>query len=195
MNRYHLPIICLIVSSAVSAAYSQEASTNDWHPRIRLLNFQEGSTNSWRPNTRLLDIFARQHDPLTGDAGSTLAHDVKQFYQLLRDKKWHKTYEMRAKVFRKDMPETDYLATAIRSEKLWGLVNYEVLAISIGNSYGSTNADEAVLICKFIELPDYADSYSTVYWHKEEGVWKCLTAGPFKLDIFKATRAPIIDWR
>jgi hypothetical protein len=177
MNHYHFPIICLIVASVGAAAFAQETSTNYWHP-----------------NTKLLDLAARQHDRFTGDAGSTLAHDVKRFYQLLRDKKWHQTYELRAKVFRKDIPESDYLAEALKAEKIWGLVNYEVLSLQFQNSYGSTNVDEAVLICKFTELPDHADSYSTVYWHKEEGVWKCLSAGPFKLSIFRGTRPPIIDW-
>ena len=178
MNRYHLPIICLILASVVGAAYSQQTSTNDWHP-----------------NTRLLDLAARQHDPFTGDAGSTLARDVKKFYQLLRDKKWHETYERRAKAFREDTPETDYLATAIKAENMWGLVNYEVLSINFQNSEPTNDVDTAILICKFTELPDHADSYSTVFWHKEEGVWKCLSAGPFKLSIFEGTRPPIIDWR
>jgi hypothetical protein len=177
MNRYHL-IICLIVSSVVVTGCSQETNTNDWHP-----------------NTRLLDLAVRDHDPFTGDAGSTLAHDVKRFYQLLRDKQWHETYELRAKAFREDTPEADYLTTAKKAEKIWGLVNYEVLSVKFQNSPETTNVDEAILICKFTELPDYAVSYSTVFWHKEDGGWKCLSAGPFKLDIFSGTRTPIIDWR
>ena len=178
MNRYHLSIICLIVLLGVVAAYSQETNTNDWHP-----------------NTRLLDLAARRNDPFTGDAGSTLARDVKNFYQLLRDKKWHETYELRAKAYREDRLESDYLAEAKKAEKLWGLVNIEVLSLGFENSPGSTNVDQAVLICKFTELPDNAVSYSTVYWHKEDGVWKCLSAGPSKLEIFNGLRPPIIDWR
>jgi hypothetical protein len=129
------------------------------------------------------------------DAASTLAHDLKRFYQLLRDKQWHETYELRAKAFREDVRESDYLAEAKNAEKHWGLVNYDVLSAGFQNAYGSTNVDEAILICKFTELPDYAVSYSTVFWHKEDGVWKCLSAGPRKLGIFRGTRPPIIDWR
>src|ERR1041385_875166 len=138
MNRYHLSIICLIISLGVVAGYSQETSTNGWHP-----------------NTRPLDLAARRPDPITGDAGSTLAHDVKNFYQLLRDKKWHETYELRAKAYRHDRLESDYLAEAKKAEKLWGLVNYEVLSLQFQNSLpDTTNVDQAVLICKFTELPD-----------------------------------------
>ena len=178
MNRYHLPIICLIIASVVVAAHSQETITNDWHP-----------------NTRLLDLSAKQYDPIIKDDGITLARDVKKFYQLLRDKRWHETYELRAKAFREDSPETDFLATAEKEGKLWGLVNYDVLSIQFQNSLNTTNMDTAILICKFTELPDYAVSYSTVFWHREDGVWKCLSAGPSKLTIFQGTRGPFVDWR
>ena len=178
MNYYHLPIIGLIATSVVCAADSEVANTNNWHP-----------------NTRLLDLAAGQHDSFMGDAGSTLAHDVKHFYQVLRDKQWHETYELRAKAFREDTPKSDYLAEAKRAENLWGLVNYDILNVGFRSSIGSTNTDEAILICKFVELPDYAVSYSTVFWHREDGVWKCMSAGPFKLSIFRGTRPPIIDWR
>jgi hypothetical protein len=181
MNRFHIPIICLIASSIVVAVFAQETSTNDWHP-----------------NTKLLDSIAKQNDPFMdmGDAGSTLARDAENFYQLLHDKKWHETYELHAKAFREDNRESDYLTTAKKIENKWSLVNYEILNVQFYNSYGSTNTDEAILICKFKELRDYEDSYSTVYWHKEDGVWKCLSAGPSKFSIFEgATRPPIIDWR
>ena len=94
-------VVCVIVASVGATAYAQAASTNDWHP-----------------NTKLLDLAARQHDQFTGDAGSTLAHDVKRFYQLLRDKQWHETYELRAKAFREDVLESNYLAEAKKGEKL-----------------------------------------------------------------------------
>ena len=178
MKCYHLSFICLILASVVVAACAQDISTNDWHP-----------------NTRLLDIAAKHNDPITGDAGSTLARDVETFYQLLRDKKWHETYEQHAKVYRNDILEADYLATTKEAEKSWSLVNYEILNLQFENSYGSTNVDEAVLICKFTELPGHTDSYSTVYWHREEGVWKCLSAGPSKIHIFEATRSPFMVWQ
>ena len=144
---------------------------------------QEAETNSWRPNVRLLDAAARR-----GQEEAQMSHDVKLFYQLLRDKKWHETYERRAKAFRADVPESEYLKTARDYENKWGLVNYEVLSVTFQNS------DVVILICKFTELPDSVDSYSTVYWHKEDGVWKCLSAGPKKLDIFSGTRPVIINW-
>jgi hypothetical protein len=178
MNRYHLPIIGLISVSVVCAAGAQETNRNSWHS-----------------NTRILDETAKHADPVMMHAASSLAHDLKRFYQLLRDKQWHQTYELRAKAFREDVRESDYLAEAKNVEKLWGLVNYDVLSAGFQNSYGSTNLDEAILICKFTELPDYEVSYSTVFWHKENGVWKCLSAGPRKLGIFRETRPPIIDWR
>jgi hypothetical protein len=170
---------CAILSSIVGVAYAQATNTNSWHP-----------------NTKILDEAAKYGDPVSRDAASTLARDVKRFYELLRDKKWHQTYEMRAKCFREDLLESDYLAEAIKYEKKWGLVNYEVLSQQYQNSIpGATNVDQAILICKFTELPDYAVSYATVFWHKEDGVWKCLSAGPFKLSIFQGTRPPTIDWR
>jgi hypothetical protein len=178
MNRYNFPIICLIAASVICTARAQETSTNDWHP-----------------NTKKLDDNAKHPFPGIGDAESTLAHDVKRFYQLLRDKKWHQTYELRAKVFREAVQESDYFAEAINAEKLWGLVNYDVLSVQFRSSIDSTKVDEAILICKFTELPDYAVSYSTVWWHKEDGVWKCLSAGPSKLSIFRETRLPFVDWR
>ena len=171
-------VACVILAAVVSAAYSQETSTNDWNP-----------------NTKLLDSGAKPHGSLAKRAGDTLARDVKMFYQLLRDKKWHETYMLRAKAFREDISESEYLAIAIKNEKTWGLVNYEVLSAKLQSSINSTSLDTAILICKFTELPGYEDSYSTVYWHKEEGGWKCLSAGPSKLDIFDGTRPPIIDWR
>lgn len=179
MKRYYLTIICFLVA----AAFRYEAEA------------QEIGKHIWHPTTNKLDEAAKYADPVTKDAATTLAHDVKAFYQLLHDKQWHKTYELRAKAFREDCPEPPYLAEAKLYEKRWGLVNYDVLSVEVRNSIGSTNFDEATLICKFTELPDYAVSYSTVFWHKEDGVWKCLSAGPFKLSIFRATRPPIIDWR
>src|ERR1017187_7191253 len=104
MNRYNFPIICLIAASVICTARAQETSTNDWHP-----------------NTKKLDDNAKHPFPGIGDAESTLAHDVKRFYQLLRDKKWRQTYELRAKVFREAVQESDYFAEAINAEKLWGL--------------------------------------------------------------------------
>jgi hypothetical protein len=178
MNHADLTVIFLIAASVASAADSREIGTNNWHP-----------------NTKLLDASARHPDPITLDAGSTLARDVKRYYQLLRDKQWPETYELRAKAFREDVSKSDYLEKAKNAEKLWGLVNYDVLSILFRSSYGSTDVDEAILICKFTELPDYEQSYSTVFWHKEDGVWKCLSAGPQKLSIFEGTRIPTIDWR
>jgi hypothetical protein len=177
MNDYHLPIICVIAASVVCAADAQVTNRNYWHPTSRL------------------DEAAKHADPVMMDAASTLVHDLKRFYQLLRDKQWHETYELHAKAFREDVRESDYLAEAKKAEKLWGLVNYDVLSSEFQNSPGGTNFDQAILICKFIEFPDYAVSYSTVFWHKEDGVWKCLSAGPFKLSMFRGTRPPIIDWK
>jgi hypothetical protein len=178
MNDYHLPIICLIAASIVCAADTQETNTNSWHP-----------------NTRKLDEGAKFSDPVAGDASSTLARDVKKFYELLRDKHWDATYQRRAKAFREVVLESDYIQEVKKAEKLWGLVNYEVLSVELTNTLPGTNIDEAILICKFTELPDYAVSYATVFWHKEDGVWKCLSAGPFKLSMFRGTRPPIIDWK
>jgi hypothetical protein len=157
---------------------------------IRAGDGESSKVPSWSPNTEKLDLAAK-----FDDSGVTLARYVKRFYQLLRDKRWLETYELRAKAFRNDFSEADYLEKARTSEKTWGLVNYDVLSVKFSNSLGSTDVDEAVLICRFVELPEYATSYSTVFWHKENGVWRCLSAGPVKLDIFQATRPTLIDWR
>lgn len=162
---------------------------------VCIASAQNTSTNDWNPNTKLLDSGTKPHGSFSKSAGGALAHDVKVFYQLLRDKKWHETYMLRAKAFREDILEPDYLATAIKNENTWGLVNYEILSAKFQSSIDSTNIDTAILICKFTELPGREGSYATVYWHLEEGVWKCLSAGPSKMDIFNGTRPPIIDWR
>jgi hypothetical protein len=177
MNHSHLKIILLALSFVGFAASAGDISTNAWHP-----------------NTRLLDLAEQRHDSNTNDATNTLARDVKKFYELLRDKKWKETYKLRAKAFRKDFLEADYLVRGELTGNNWGLVNYEVLSVKFQNSYGSENFDQAMLIFKFTELPG-KDSYSVVYWHHEDGVWRCLSAGPSRLDIFEGTRAPIIDWR
>ena len=174
MNRYHLLIVSLITALGVVTTYSQQTSTNAWHP-----------------DTRLLDLSAKDYE---GSDASTLAHDVERFYQLLRDKKWPETYELRAKCFREASSESDYLADAKKYGKLWGLSNYDVLSVSFQKMSGS-DIDVAILICRFTELPDNAVSYSTVYWHREDGVWKCLSAGPSNLPIFEGTREPYVDWR
>jgi len=157
---------------------------------ISAIGAEVGKVVAWSPNTEKLDLAAKFHD-----SGVTLARDVKRFYQLLRDKQWLETYNLRAKAFRNDFPEADYLTKARNAEKSWGLANYEVLSVVFRNTRGEADPNEAVLICKFVELPDYEISYSTVFWHKEDGVWKCLSAGPLKLSIFHGTRPPIIDWR
>jgi hypothetical protein len=144
---------------------------------------QETKTNNWNPGVSLLDKNAR-----IDQMGSSLAHDVKAFYQFLRNKDWHETYEGRARAFRHDVLESDYTSTAKKYENSWGLADYEVLSVDFQDS------DVAILICKFIELPDYTISYSTVFWHREGGVWKCLSAGPKKLGIFEKTRPIMIDW-
>jgi hypothetical protein len=186
MSRRRLPIISLALLVATVGCVQE----------IKVVHFQDGSsgaqTNGWHPNTRLLDL-AAQEDPK--GVGSTLARDVKRFYQLLHDKQWQETYELRSKTFREIVPESYYLAEAKKSEGIWGLVSYDVLSIETQNSPGTTNLDTAVLICKFTELPDYAVSYSTVYWHNEGGTWKCLSAGPIKLDIFRGIISPFVDWR
>ncbi len=171
-------MICLILTSVVCGADSQSVNPNDWHP-----------------DTKILDATVKYGNPSMMDAVKSLTFDLKKFYQLLREKKWRETYELRAKAYREDVLESDYLAKAKKSEKYWGLINYDILSAKFENSYGGTNIDEAVLICKFIELPNYTVSYSTVFWHKEEGVWRCLSAGPSKLEIFESMRPPIIDWR
>jgi hypothetical protein len=155
----------------------------------------QADTNSWRANTRKLDESAKVQNPITLDAASTLAHDLKKFYELLRDKKWHETYEFRAKAFREDVSEANYIAEVKEAEKEWGLVSYDVLSVHFVASPGATNIDEAILICRFKELPDNSESYSTVFWHKEDGGWKCLSAGPHKLSAFDGTRPPVIDWK
>lgn len=203
MCRCHLPIISFIALLVATAGFAQEIYTNgsrsnsqqlDLDVQVHAKNFgsAESHTNGWHFDIRLLDLAAQDH---ANDAGSTLARDVKRFYQLLHDKQWKKTYELRAKAFREDVSESAYLAEAIKDEGIWGLVDYDVLSIKFQNSPGATNLDTAVLICKFTELPDYAVSYSAVYWHYEEGIWKCLSAGPSKLGIFRGTRPTFVDWR
>jgi len=175
---YFVTIICLITASVIRTSNAQRIDNHYWHP-----------------NTAILDEAAKYTDPVRGDAASTLEHDLKRFYESLRDKKWHETYILRAKAFQEDVQESDYLEEAEKHGKRWGLANYEILSDTFCNTIGSTNLDEAILICKFTELPDYTVSYSTVFWHKENGIWKCLSAGPINLRIFRGTRPPIIDWR
>ena len=175
--KFRLQFFCALILLMCCSVGAQIANTNDWHP-----------------NTRLLDMTPTSRDANGEYAETSLSRDVKKFYLALRDKQWHDTYMMRAKAFREDMPESEYLEFARKGEKKWGLVNYEVLSLEL-DSFQTNDADVAILICKFTELPRKRDTYSTVFWHKEEGVWKCLSAGPRNLIIFDGTRTPIIDWR
>lgn len=195
MPYYRLQFIFLIAVSIVGTACGQSANTNGWHHIVGTAYGQNASTNDWHPNTARLDILAKFPDSSSKEAYSTLAHDVENFYQLLRDKRWHKTYELRAKAFREDTSEDDYIAKALKYESKWGLVNYEILNVGLQNSEPTNGLDTAILICKFTELPGNYDSYATVFWHKEDGVWRCLSAGPSGIDIFRGTRPPLIDWR
>ena len=176
MNAYHFQIICLISASVVFTSGAQE-------------------TNNWHANTSLLDFNANHGDPAMREAASSLAHDVKIFYQSLRDRQWHKSYVMHAKVYRDLVMEPTYLAETIKYENIWSLVNYDVLSDQFSNTLDSTNINQAILICKFTELPDNEVTYSTVWWHKEDGGWKCLSAGPRKLSVFREMIAPYVDWR
>jgi hypothetical protein len=133
------------------------------------------------------------YDPSdTNDAA--LEHDVRTFYKLLRDKQWPAAYDMRAKAFRETCPKAAYLRMAEEEGKDWGLANYEVLSAEMDEEDDS-GSYTAVLICKFVELPGDAVSYSTVYWHNEDGSWKCLNAGPKGMDIFSGGEGPYINWR
>jgi hypothetical protein len=190
MHYYRLQLICLIVMSVIGSARAQNTNTNHFQ-MVQILH--ANTVVPWNPNTRLLDLPAQRQRSFEQDR--ILAIDVENFYLALRDKKWPETYKGRARAFQEDFPATEYLAEAINSGKRWGLANYEVLSATLMNSGPTNDMDVAILICKFTELPLYTDSYSTVYWHREDGHWKCLSAGPHGLGIFGATRPPIIDWR
>ncbi len=73
---------------------------------VGVANSQETSTNDWYPKTRLLDLAARDYAKGVGD---TLARDVKQFYQLLRDKQWKETYETTCKGFPRGRSRSLYI--------------------------------------------------------------------------------------
>jgi hypothetical protein len=178
MNSNYFQIVFLIIATVVCPANAQQTNEDYWHP-----------------NTSILDELAQHTNPAMMDASSALVHDLKRYYQLLRDKKWKETYELSAKAFQEDVQESDYVARAINAESRWGLVNYDVLSAEFRSEINSTNLDEAILICKFTELPNYKVSYSTVFWHKEGGVWRCLSAGPRTLGVLRETRLPIVDWR
>ena len=177
MKLYRFPIVILIAAFFAGATECQETHTN------------------WNPNSKKLAEAAKYADPITMDAASILERDLTRFYELLHDKKWRETYQLRAKAFQEDFPETDYLAAAKKEEKLWGLVSYDVLSVNFETTYGSTNVDQAMLVCKFIQLPHNSVSYAAVYWHRENAVWKCLNAGPNNLSISIGTRIPYIDWK
>lgn len=179
MKNYCLSIICLIAAWIACLADAQEINTNYWNP-----------------DTKRLDLSAKHiSDPEWRDATITLERDLTRFYQLLRDKQWHETYKLRAKAYRHDVPERHYIAQAKLFGKEWGLANYDVLAVRFENAVNETNIGQAVLICKFVELPGYVTSYATVYWHREDGIWKCMSAGPSNLPICSGTRPPFMDWQ
>jgi hypothetical protein len=178
MKYHRFSFIFLIGVLGIGTAYARGADTNEWHP-----------------NTELLDLITKRHYPSGEDREKSLALDVETFYIALRDKRWQETYELRANAFREDFSEQEYLAIAKQNETTWALINYEILSVSIQNSAPTSGRDMAILICKFTELPGNKDTYSTVFWHKEAGKWKCLSAGPHNLSIFSGTRPPLIDWR
>jgi hypothetical protein len=132
----------------------------------------------WNPSISLLDGISDSNTNFVG-----LMHDVCSFYDDLHKKQWESTYNRRWKTFRYDFPMALYLKMAAEKGNRWSLLNYEILSIETYNS------DEAVLICKFIESPGAATSYSLVRWRKEDGTWRCDAAGPIKLSLFRYTRA------
>jgi hypothetical protein len=137
-----------------------------------------GHINNWSPNTENLELAAAD-DPSI----ASLDHDVKHFYELLRNRDWKATYKLRSKTFRKDFPEATYLTLANQEGMQWGLSNYDVLSVKTYNSASAT------IIFKFTELPGPLTSYAAVDWHREEdGVWRCDSAGPDRLTIFIYTR-------
>ena len=133
--------------------------------------------NIWNPKTKYLDQLSLDNTNFVN-----LARDVKDFYNYLEKKDWESAYERRWKTYRQDFPKNIYIKTANSEGRYWGLINYEILSVETHNS------DEAVLICKFVELPDSATAYATVRWRNEDGTWKCDAAGPEKLSIFRYTR-------
>lgn len=136
-----------------------------------------GNVNSaWNPNTWRLDDTASDDPNYIG-----LDHDVKNFYTILRQKDWKSAYQLRWKSFRRTMPEMTYLNWAKEEGTNWELANYEILSVQMYDNI------DAILICKFIELPGPLTSYSVVNWRKEQdGVWRCDSAGPDRLTIFKS---------
>jgi hypothetical protein len=128
----------------------------------------ENTNGAWNPNTERLDDTASQAPEFV-----SLDHDVKNFYAILHQKDWKSTYQLRWKSFKRSMPETTYLDWAKEEGTNWELANYEILSVQMYNN------NDAILICKFIELPGPLTSYSVVNWRKEQdGVWRCDSAGP-----------------
>ncbi len=136
---------------------------------------QVNTTNTWNPNTEKLDESAKIDTKFL-----SLDHDVKNFYNFLHKKDWKATYELRWKRFKEVVPEPLYLSTAQQELPDWQLSNYEILSVTTYDS------DDAILICKFVELPGPVTTYSVVDWRKEkDGVWRCDAAGPTKIFLFQ----------
>lgn len=105
MIIHYWKIILFIDIFVATVGFAQKAKTNGWANNNQVLHIQadgkiieniETNISGWHFNTRLLDL-ATQDD--TNDIQSTLAHDVKRFYQLLHEKKWGKHTNCEQKPF------------------------------------------------------------------------------------------------
>jgi hypothetical protein len=166
LSRSFCVISCLLVCCSCSRKIVLRF-TNQVQP--------DSISTNWCPDIEKLDLSSKYDADI-----STLAHDVESFYENMRMKNWKPTYESRWKRFKEVASEATYLNDVEHEIPDWQLLNYDVLSI---HEYGS---DDAVLICRFVEMPGPTTTYSVVDWRKEsDGKWRCDVAGPERKLMFR----------
>lgn len=167
---------CLLVSGCKPSERKTEGIVT-LVPRSELLIPQSEISTNWNPDTEDLDLGARYDETYL-----ELDHAVTNFYNLLRKKDWNATYDLRWKTFRESITKETYINDGEKEMPDWQLANYDIL------SEETYNDDDALLICRFVELPGPRVAYSMVNWRKEhDGVWRCNVAGPTSLSLFRFT--------
>ena len=170
--------VTILCASLLCVSCSNSANPNGEKTNNGRVNSPSIAIGDWKPDTQKLD------DAVGSSPNSlSLDNNVKNFYELLHKKDWKATYDLRWKAFKKDIPEEMYIKSGQVAGATWKLLNYEVLSVSVYND------DDAMLICRFVELPGPTVSYSVINWRKEEdGIWRCDAAGPERLTILQYLR-------
>jgi hypothetical protein len=171
-------ILCLL-TAGVGCSRSANGSGEGDQPTNQTntaTDIKLNANDDWHPDTKDLDLTAREEPEFL-----SLDRDVKNFYELLHNKDWKATYALRWQAFRRVVSEQIYISGCEQELPKWELTDYDILSVHMYNS------DDAIVVCRFIEMPGPTTTYSVVDWRKEkDGVWRCDAAGPGLMRMFQS---------